>query len=77
MKQVPFPSPDRISPGVTRWSPGKIAAFEESRGLNLPPLIGMATDVQLAGRYNVGRATIWRWAKRGEQEAAGPREDAA
>ena len=58
-----FPTPKRISPATTRWSPEDIHAWETAKGIEgLPPLQGMATVDQLAERYAVSRSTIWRWA---------------
>lgn len=59
----PFPQPRHLSEGATRWSPADVLAWEKSRGLDLPPLAGMASVQQLAQRYGVCVSTIWRWAQ--------------
>ncbi|MAT66241.1 MAG: hypothetical protein CMN57_11430 [Gammaproteobacteria bacterium] len=64
-----FPQPHKIG-GATRWSPNEIRAFEAATGLDLPAPTGMLSDTQLAARYGVSRATIWRWASKARKEAA-------
>ncbi|BAZ94292.1 uncharacterized protein FOKN1_1910 [Thiohalobacter thiocyanaticus] len=66
---VPFPQPIKLN-GSTRFPPTAIHEWEASHGLDLPPLTGMVNVKQLAARYGVSVATIWRWAQKARKDAA-------
>ena len=57
-----FPQPEKISEGATRWPPSRLIAWEQSRGIEMPSPSGMLTVKQVAERYGVSIATVWRWA---------------
>jgi predicted DNA-binding transcriptional regulator AlpA len=65
-----FPQPCRIG-GATRWSGPALRAFELAQGLDLPELGGLATVREVANRYRVSVATIWRWAKESRPHSGG------
>lgn len=65
--RVPFPRPERIGPHVTRWRRSSIRAYEAALRGEPPRDLDPADEQYLtvrevAERYRVGIATIWRWA---------------
>lgn len=57
-----FPEPTRLG-SHNKWTPDDLHAFEARHGLELPPLNGLCGLRQVAARYDVSTATIWRWTK--------------
>lgn len=60
---VPFPKPARLGPATTRWRESDLLAWEGIA--NIPPEAHRTylKDADVAARYSVSRATIWRWAR--------------
>lgn len=67
---TPFPAGVKVGPASRRWSPSDLHAWERARGIELPPLDGMADVRQVARRYGVSVPTIWRWVREAQREDA-------
>lgn len=61
-----FPVPVRLSAGCTRWKLSEILKYEAARAGSPPPTIDPSedrylSDKEVAERFDVSRASVWRW----------------
>lgn len=70
--QATFPAPVKLSPGSTRWRLTELAGYEAALTGTAPAQVAESylTVAQVAKRYGVSVATIWRWSAAGQSAAA-------
>lgn len=75
MASQAFPQPHRLSSATTRWRLSELTAYEArvADTDHVPETVEQErflTCAQVAKRYGVSVATIWRWAAAGREAAA-------
>ena len=61
--EMKFPPGQKIGANSRRWSPAVLATWEAANDIDLPAPSGMLSVRQVAERYSVSVATIWRWCR--------------
>lgn len=64
MNRPAFPQPQKLSPAVTRWRLSDLVAYEAETSGGQAQKIDQEVFLnvgQVAKRYGVSVATVWRW----------------
>lgn len=74
-RNIPFPQPHKLAPGASRWALSDLLAYEAAcRGEDSPPQLTegerFLKSHEVARRYDVGSATVWRWAVEARERTA-------
>lgn len=62
-----FPAPHRLTEGTTRWRLSELAAWDGTEHTGTDTYL---RAVEVAQRYGVSNATIWRWAAAAERRGS-------
>lgn len=59
-----FPQPIRLGEATTRWRESDLLAWEGLTEIPPEAFKVYLRDLEVADRYGVSRATIWRWSRK-------------